>query len=661
MVKILEREPDWSALPAATPAACSTAAAPLSRQGSEAAPAGHRRRQNRDRSDRRGAAGRLSSSRCLPVPAKIRRTWLPWVARRRARCSCRRVGGPAPCDRRRRIRSPMPSSRVSRIGKARKTGAEISPDGKFVAFVADREGEFDIWLSQVGTGRFQEPHTRTFDPLTATGIILRKLWLFWRRSGDLVQLVGRPGAEPKMLMALMGGAPRAFLGEGNNAPAWSPDGTRLVVFQQPATVIRFLSPIAPAQTPDRILAPDAEGSARTTIRSGHQTANGSTSCTGSEPRTEMTWMCGAFDPQAGSPEQLTKQHAAVNFLAPLDARTLLYVSRAEDRSGPWLWALDVERKVDTPGNLGPRAIHVGVSQSRRPARGRHGRQPHRQLVARAAARSASPMIRTLNPTRCRPTRALGAALRRARRCSICPAAERAMGSGGFRTERRPKCRRAPTRRYPSRPRYRPTGAAWPSSSDRRGNGTWRSCRRTARTARTLAAGHRNTGRGGPGRRRTGRRTATWIVTGGRDAQGPGVVQDPRGRRCVPSALVDGQAVNPVWSPDGKLIVYSGGFFNGQVELLGVRPDGTSVELPHVRVASGRLSLLARRNRPGAICRSFDLWISGCSISPRETSVSSPASAIRAGFRHSTSRLTGNTSSSTASRENSDIVLIDLPK
>ena len=30
--------------------------------------------------------------------------------------------------------------------------AAISRDGKFVAFRADREGPFDVWLSQVGTG-----------------------------------------------------------------------------------------------------------------------------------------------------------------------------------------------------------------------------------------------------------------------------------------------------------------------------------------------------------------------------------------------------------------------------------------------------------------------------------------------------------------------------
>jgi len=42
----------------------------------------------------------------------------------------------------------------------------------------------------------------------------------------------------------------------------------------------------------------------------------------------------------------------------------------------------------------------------------------------------------------------------------------------------------------------------------------------------------------------------------------------------PALRVGGQACNPVWSPDGNLIVYGGKFFTGRVELLGVRPDGT---------------------------------------------------------------------------------------
>ena len=50
-------------------------------------------------------------------------------------------------------------------------------------------------------------------------------------------------------------------------------------------------------------------------------------------------------PSGGSLERLTHHHTAVTFLAPLDARTLLYVARGEDGSGPWLWALDTESKV----------------------------------------------------------------------------------------------------------------------------------------------------------------------------------------------------------------------------------------------------------------------------------------------------------------------------
>ena len=51
-------------------------------------------------------------------------------------------------------------------------------------------------------------------------------------------------------------------------------------------------------------------------------------------------------------------------------------------------------------------------------------------------------------------------------------------------------------------------------------------------------------------------------------------------------IVTGRADNPVWSPDGNVIVYAGKFFTGQVQLLGVRPDGTPVELPSVRTRPG---------------------------------------------------------------------------
>lgn len=54
----------------------------------------------------------------------------------------------------------------------------------------------------------------------------------------------------------------------------------------------------------------------------------------------------------------------------------------------------------------------------------------------------------------------------------------------------------------------------------------------------------------------------------------------------PVRLVDGRWANPVWSPDGNLIVYVGRSFVGQVALRGVRPDGAPVELPQVLARPG---------------------------------------------------------------------------
>ena len=81
-------------------------------------------------------------------------------------------------------------------------------------------------------------------------------------------------------------------------------------------------------------------------------------------------------------------NTARDFPRPIDPRTLLYVARAEDWSGPWLWALDVRAQGHATREPRARAIHVGRGEPRRPAHRRHGRQSQRQPVARAAARWA---------------------------------------------------------------------------------------------------------------------------------------------------------------------------------------------------------------------------------------------------------------------------------
>jgi len=97
---------------------------------------------------------------------------------------------------------------------------------------------------------------------------------------------------------------------------------------------------------------------------------------GPEPTDEMdVWRIRA---SGGSPEQLTEQRTAVNFLVPIDLRTLLYVAPAEDQSGPWLWALDLASKVI-------RRVSSGLDQYTSVAASRDGRR----IVATIANPTAS--------------------------------------------------------------------------------------------------------------------------------------------------------------------------------------------------------------------------------------------------------------------------------
>jgi hypothetical protein len=84
---------------------------------------------------------------------------------------------------------------------------------------------------------------------------------------------------------------------------------------------------------------------------------------GLEPMDELSMDVWRLRASGGTPEQLSNQHLAINFLAPFDSRTLLYAARAEDRSGPWLWAFDLDRRTSRRVPLG---VHhfTSVSVSR---------------------------------------------------------------------------------------------------------------------------------------------------------------------------------------------------------------------------------------------------------------------------------------------------------
>ena len=350
-------------------------------------------------------------------------------------------------------------------------------------------------------------------------------------------------------------------------------------------------------------------------------------------------------PSGGSPEQLTDAARGREFPgAARRAHAALCGAR-----GGLVGAVAVGARCraqgDTPRDLGRRAIHVGVGQPRRPARGRHRRQPQREPVARAAARSAGRRSRrTALPAAGADRSGAGAALRRdVVVLSVRPRDGRRTLEGPGRTGVRSLEERGRGIVRAARGVAGRT-AAWPSSSDTRGNGTCRSCRRTARTHRRWRRPS-NQGAAGQGTADWSPDGA-WIVTGGRDAQGPGLFKIPVEWRCARAArrrsggqsgLVAERQPDCVCRPVRRR--------PGRSSLECDR-DGTPVELPTVLVRPGGYRFLPDGSGLVYLPRiqSLDFWLLDFAT---KQPVSSRASAIRAPYGRSTSHLTGNTSCSTA--------------
>jgi Tol biopolymer transport system component len=152
----------------------------------------------------------------------------------------------------------------------------------------------------------------------------------------------------------------------------------------------------------------------------------------------------------------------------------------------------------------------------------------------------------------------------------------------------------------------------------------------------------------------------WIVTGGSNVGGPGLFKIPLAGGS-PFRLVAGPALNPVWSPDGTLIVYVGPNMRTFAPLLAVRPDGTRVELPEISLR--RLGERARFLPDGksliymqGLLESQDFWRLDLT-----TMKSRPLTKLQNSATMRTFDITpdGRQIVFDRVRENSDVVLIDL--
>ena len=659
IARILEREPDWSAVPAATP--------PVIRRLLLRCLTKDAKRRLRDIGDVRIEIDAIDEvppgTPMVPEPiARSRTMWLPWIALAALALAAGTWAArrPAVTDE-----NPLANAAFSRVTNWQGTEehAEVSPDGRFVAFLADKAGQLDVWVSQLGTGKFDNL-TLNLNPFLTPGNLLRSLGFSGDGSEIWLNPIGNPGQE-KVLIPLTGGTPRAFLGTGFSTPSWSPDNARLVYIASSTPGDPLLIADRTGADP-RQIAVASQGEDAFFARGVHthnpvwsQDGQWIYFVHGREAAGEMDiWR---MQPSGALPERLTHQNAPVNFLTPIDSRTLLYVARAEDWSGPWLWALDVESKVR-------RRATAGLEQYTFVSASRDGRRVVATVANPTASLWSVPLLdqqiedRDAQPYPVPSERALaprfgGTSL------FYLSLSSRGTGDGLWRVQNDQafEVRKGADGVLTEPPAASPDGSRVAVVVRQEGKRRLAIMSADGTNSRTLAASIDLRGVEGQGTADWSPDGA-WIVAGGDDGQGPGLFKIPADGGA-PVRLVSDDAVNPVWSPSGDLIVYAVPFggAGGRNMLRAVRSDGTSVEMPEVQVRRGGSHRFLRSGAglvylEGPEARDFFLIDLATKKTRQLTHL-----ADRGYLNHFDITPDGTRLVFDRSHQNSDVVLIDLPK
>lgn len=246
--------------------------------------------------------------------------------------------------------NPLRAARFTRLTDwdGSEVDATISSDGKFVAFLSDRDGPFDAWVTQVGSDEFLNLSKGQFPDLYLDRV--RNLGF----SGDDARVWMRISApdgkkEDSWLVPTIGGTPRPFLLNAVEV-AWSPDRMRTIYHPQ-----------APG---DPIFVADRNGANSRQIfieEPGIHNHYPTWSLDGRfvyfvrgipSPYDMDVWR---LPSTGGTAERLTNYHSRVAYPAFLDERTLLYTAPRPDGSGSGLYSMDVDRRI-------PHALSFGLEE-----------------------------------------------------------------------------------------------------------------------------------------------------------------------------------------------------------------------------------------------------------------------------------------------------------
>ena len=444
------------------------------------------------------------------------------------------------------------------------TSASISPDGKFVTFVSDRDGRDDLWLGQIGTGRFRNVTMGSFFPSNRS-----LLQAGFSGDGSEIWLRGPP-LNRMSLIPLMGGPPRPFLGENVVNVDWSHDGQRIVYHTNDAGDPLFIADRD--GTNARRLFVDRPG-VHNHFPTWSPDGRWIYFAHGNPGTLEMDlWR---IEATGGQPERLTQNNKYIGFPTPVDLRTVFYVAEDRNGSGPWLCVLDLERKYT-------RRISFGLERYTSIAASVDGRR----LVAAVANPVANlwsvPILdRIAEESDAKPyslpnVRAL---MPRFGGKSLFYLSSQGGGDGLWRFEdgQAAEVWKESEGALTQAPAISADGRRAAIVLGRNGKQSLWVLQADGSEARVLtdAIDVRGAASWSPDRK--------WIVSGGNDLKGDGLFKIPV-EGGAPVRLA-GTGLNPVWSPQGDLIVYSGTNVGGTAPLRAVTRDGSPVDLPPIQTSA----------------------------------------------------------------------------
>ncbi|MGA2413425.1 MAG: protein kinase [Candidatus Sulfotelmatobacter sp.] len=474
--------------------------------------------------------------------------------------------GPRPA-----VRNPLFSAQFTRLANfsGAKSDPAISPDGNFAAFISNRSGAFDIWLSQTnGNNLTNLTQGRIGDaraPLRAVGFSGDGLEVWSGGTG------GSGGTEGKRLMLwpLIGGTPHNFPDEKAAEVAWSPDGTRLVYHTWQAGDPTFVAD-HDGGNPRLILQndPGLHNHYQVWSKDGRWIYF----IRGRPATREMDlWR---VSPEGGKPEQLTHLNTDIAYPTPIDERTILFVAHNKDGAGPWLWEFDGKTRTTD-------RVSSGLEQYTALAASADGRRLVAGVVNAQVSLWSVPITRRLVEERDVEAFQLPTARSQAPRFGggtlfYLSSRDGADGLWSYRDGKALEIWKGSAGALQSPAAVSVDGSGVAVAVTREGKRQMQVMTPDGTRPHPLSSDVdvRGTASWSP--------DGKWIVVAGSDRDGPGIFKLPVDGGS-PIRIATGRYLDPVWSPRGDLIVYSGPQVFTLAPLLAVHPDGTPAKLPEINV------------------------------------------------------------------------------